>query len=119
MDKYNEHRECQAIRNGRLAFPSTMRMMKGDPLHDASVAKQSCTLHDFHSALRARDPLGLGFERSADLLLHLIWRLLDWDPLTRISPHDALEHPYFTSNNDLFKCVPNQTVLALMIDVVD
>lgn len=81
--------------NGRMSWP----LRKGDPLHDASVAKQSCTLHDFHSALRARDPLGVGFERSADLLLHLIWRLLDWDPLTRISPHDALEHPYFISNN--------------------
>lgn len=73
-------------------------LRKGDPLDDISVAKHSCTLHDFHNALRARDPLGLGFESSADLLLHLIWRLLDWDPLTRISPADALSHPYFTQN---------------------
>ena len=75
-------------------------LRKGDPLDDISVAKHSCTLHDFHNALRARDPLGVGFESSADLLLHLIWRLLDWDPLTRISPADALSHPYFTQNNN-------------------
>ena len=74
-------------------------LRKGDPLNDISVAKHTCTLHDFHNALRARDPLGVGFESSADLLLHLIWRLLDWDPLTRISPADALSHPYFTPNN--------------------
>lgn len=86
---------CIYVPTSGLNWP----LRKGDPLNDISVAKHSCTLHDFHNALRARDPLGVGFQSSADLLLHLIWRLLDWDPLTRISPADALLHPYFTLNN--------------------
>jgi len=49
----------------------------GDPLHKSAMTKQSCTLNDFHRALRARDPLGWGFEAS-DSLLHLIWQLLAW-----------------------------------------
>lgn len=85
---------CIYVPTNGMSWP----LRKGDPLHDASVAKHSCTLHDFHNALRARDPLGVGFKSSADLLLHLIWRLLDMDPLTRLSPADALLHPYFSSN---------------------
>jgi serine/threonine protein phosphatase PrpC/serine/threonine protein kinase len=71
-------------------------MRHGDPLHKTSMVKQSCTIQDFHQALRARDPLGIGFDSSADLLLHLIWKLLAWDPLERISPSEALRHPFFT-----------------------
>ena len=52
---------------------------------------------DFHSALRARDPLGLGFDDDANTLLHLVWRLLDFDPLQRLSASHALNHPYFVS----------------------
>jgi serine/threonine protein phosphatase PrpC len=66
----------------------------GDPLYNISMTKVSCTLHDFQQALRARDPLGLGFE-SADLLLHLIWQLLAFNPEHRITAADALRHPYF------------------------
>jgi serine/threonine protein phosphatase PrpC len=69
----------------------------GDPLHKTAMAQKSCTLHDFHRALRARDPLGIGFDSSADLLLHLIWQLLAWDPLDRMTAAEALQHPYFTS----------------------
>jgi len=52
---------------------------------------------DFHNALRARDPLGLGFSDDANTLLHLIWRLLDYNPSKRLSSAEALKHPYFTS----------------------
>jgi serine/threonine protein kinase len=64
------------------------------------VKESSCTLRDFHYALRARDPLGVGFDSSADTLLHLIWKLLEWDPSKRISPADALSHPFFSHSND-------------------
>ena len=72
---------------------------QGDPLHMASAKKQTCTLHDFHSALRARDPLGLGFDSSANSLLNLILRLLAWNPADRISAAQALQHPYFTGED--------------------
>jgi serine/threonine protein kinase len=68
----------------------------GDPLHKTAMVKESCTLQDFHRALRARDPLGLGFSGN-DLLLHLIWQLLAWDPDERMTPEEALNHPYFMS----------------------
>lgn len=61
------------------------------------AAAASCLSKDFHSALRARDPLGIGFDDDANVLLHLVWRLLDWNPLERLSASEALEHPYFTS----------------------
>lgn len=67
----------------------------GDPLHKSAMVKESCTLHDFHRALRARDPLGIGFDSSSDQLLLLVWRLLAWDPSERITPREALQHPYF------------------------
>lgn len=69
-------------------------LRSGDPLHRSAMTKQSCSLTDFHHALRARDPLGWGFETS-DKLLHLIWRLLAWDPENRILPSEALRHPFF------------------------
>ena len=67
----------------------------GDPLQKASIRKPTCTLQDFHSALRARDPLGVGFDSSTDSLLLLIWSLLTLDPQKRISAKDALNHAYF------------------------
>jgi serine/threonine protein phosphatase PrpC len=67
----------------------------GDPLHQSSMTKQTCTMTDFHRALRARDPLGWGFE-SSDILLHLIWQLLAWDPKSRMSVTDALKHQFFS-----------------------
>jgi protein phosphatase 1L len=69
----------------------------GDPLNRAEMAKQSCTLQDFHRALRARDPLGVGFDSSSDLLLHLIWQLLAFYPSERMTAKAALDHPYFSS----------------------
>jgi serine/threonine protein phosphatase PrpC len=71
----------------------------GDPLHKTFMVKESCTLQDFHRALRARDPLGIGFDSSADLLLHLILQLLAWDPMDRITAADALTHPFFTASD--------------------
>jgi serine/threonine protein phosphatase PrpC len=68
----------------------------GDPLFNAAMVKQSCTIKDFHHALRARDPLGIGFDSRDDPLLHLIWKLLTWDPLERMTAVEALQHPYFT-----------------------
>jgi serine/threonine protein phosphatase PrpC/serine/threonine protein kinase len=70
---------------------------QGDPLHKTAMAKHSCTMQDFHRALRARDPLGMGFDSSTDLLLHLIWQLLAWDPVERITAAEALLHPFFLS----------------------
>ena len=78
----------------KLSWP----LRQGDPLYKIAMVKESCTLRDFHQALRARDPLGLGFDKSADQLLHLIWQLLAWDPLERISASEALKHPYFVGN---------------------
>ena len=72
----------------------------GDPLHNSAMVKETCTLHDFHRALRARDPLGVGFDSSSDQLLLLVWRLLAWDPSDRISARDALRHPYFLGENE-------------------
>jgi serine/threonine protein phosphatase PrpC len=69
----------------------------GDPLHQSAMTKQTCTMTDFHRALRARDPLGWGFA-SSDTLLHLIWQLLAWDPKSRMSAPDALKHPFFTTS---------------------
>ncbi|KAL3762105.1 hypothetical protein ACHAW5_008845 [Stephanodiscus triporus] len=79
-------------------------LRRGDPLYDVNfVKKKKCTLNDFHSALRARDPLGIGFGDDENALLHLVWRLLAWDPLERFSASEALDHPYFTaqSSHDL------------------
>lgn len=69
-------------------------LRNGDPLHQSAMTKQSCTLTDFHQALRMRDPLGWGFDTSDDLL-HLIWMLLTWNPQDRITPVEAMKHPYF------------------------
>ncbi|KAG7346445.1 serine/threonine protein kinase [Nitzschia inconspicua] len=87
------------------SHPQAWPLRSGDPLHDTAMAKESCTLQDFHKALRARDPLGIGFDSSADLLLHLIWQLLTWDPIERMTAQEALQHPYFTS--------PDETLQAL------
>lgn len=70
----------------------------GDPLHLTTSVKSSCSLQDFHDALRARDPLGVGFDSSADSLLELIWKLLAWNPSERISPTHALAHEYFITS---------------------
>eukprot|EP00562_Extubocellulus_spinifer_P011187 CAMPEP_0178540978 /NCGR_PEP_ID=MMETSP0697-20121206/1304_1 /TAXON_ID=265572 /ORGANISM="Extubocellulus spinifer, Strain CCMP396" /LENGTH=1236 /DNA_ID=CAMNT_0020173329 /DNA_START=61 /DNA_END=3767 /DNA_ORIENTATION=+ len=70
-------------------------LQPGGPLASASMVKKKCDLHDFHSALRARDPLGLGFDSSSDQLLLLILGLLNWDPSQRLSASEALLHPYF------------------------
>ena len=74
-------------------------LQPGGPLHDASMVKKQCGLHDFHAALRARDPLGLGFDSSSDQLLLLILGLLNWDPMKRLSASEALMHPYFTGSD--------------------
>lgn len=74
-------------------------LQPGGPLHDASMVKKKCGLHDFHAALRARDPLGLGFDSSSDQLLLLILGLLHWDPMKRLSASEALMHPYFTGSD--------------------
>jgi serine/threonine protein kinase len=46
-------------------------LREGDPLFKASIVKTTCTIHDFQNALRARDPLGIGFDKSIDPLLQL------------------------------------------------
>ena len=74
-------------------------LRRGDPLYDVNFVKNKCTMKDFHSALRARDPLGIGFDDDEDSLLHLVWRLLAWNPLERLSASEALDHPYFTAQS--------------------
>lgn len=93
----------------------------GDPLFNAAMVKQSCTLQDFHHALRARDPLGIGFDSRDDTLLHLIWKLLAWDPLERITASEALQHPYFTiidfeANSDPVAVGSHKAVESLALD---
>lgn len=75
-------------------------LRRGDPLFDVNFQRSKCTLKDFHSALRARDPLGIGFDDGANTLLHLVWRLLAWNPLERLSPSEALNHEYFAIAQD-------------------
>jgi serine/threonine protein phosphatase PrpC len=82
------------IYNPSLEKRQDWPLRDGDPLHRTAMVKQSCTLNDFHKALRARDPLGLGFDSSADSLLYFIWQLLSWDPAERLTPAEALRHPY-------------------------
>lgn len=43
--------------------------------------------------MHTRDALDLGFPDPWGL--DLLWRLLRWDPMERISVSDALEHAYF------------------------
>jgi len=83
-----------------IYVPSTSEAKKwplrhGDPLHNTAIVKPTCTIQDFHNALRARDPLGLGFDSSSDALLDLIWGLLAWDPTKRLTAAQALNHHYF------------------------
>ena len=57
---------CIYLPNGDIAdWP----LRSGDPLSGTRTTKSSCTLNDFHMALRARDPLGLGFDNATDPLL--------------------------------------------------
>jgi serine/threonine protein kinase len=80
------------------------------------MAKTTCTMKDFHSALRARDPLGLGFSTSIDPLLHLIWGLLAWDPKERLTAADALKHFFFT---DVSLSDDGRTTAALQHQTLD
>lgn len=95
---------CIYVPSNNSTKQQSWPLRDGDPLHKTAMVQDSCTLHDFHRALRARDPLGIGFDSSADLLLHLIWQLLTWDPLNRMTAAEALQHPYFESDNS-----PNQS----------
>jgi serine/threonine protein kinase len=88
------------------------------PLHNYSMVKHTCTLHDFHRGLLARDPLGLGFDSSADTLLHLIWQLLNWDPNERMTASEALAHPYFTRVDTRPENLPNENT-ALESQMLD
>lgn len=72
---------------------------KSWPLRAGDPVKTTCTMQDFHNALRARDPLGIGFDSSFDALLQLIWGLLAWDPRERLTASDALQHHYFTMSD--------------------
>jgi serine/threonine protein kinase len=91
---------CIYVPSYNASKPQSWPLRDGDPLHRIAMAKDSCTLQDFHRALRARDPLGIGFDSSTDLLLHLVWQLLAWDPNERMTAQEALQHPYFTSPDE-------------------
>ncbi|GKZ00765.1 hypothetical protein MPSEU_001028300 [Mayamaea pseudoterrestris] len=94
-------------------------LRRGDPLHQYLMVKSSCTLHDFHRGLLARDPLGLGFDTSVDPLLHLIWQLLSWDPKERITASEALRHPYFTRVDLVLDTTFTNTTKALESQMLD
>lgn len=88
-----------------------------DPPHKSVTMNDhnTCTIADFHMALRARDPLGIGFESSSDSLLHLIWKLLEFYPEDRVSAKEALQHPYITGESEVaLKDV--HAVESLMLD---
>lgn len=63
------------------------------------MAKTTCDIHDFHNALRARDPLGIGFSDTMNPLLDLVSGLLAWNPKERLTAADALKHPYFDTGD--------------------
>ncbi|CAM9227026.1 unnamed protein product [Ectocarpus sp. 4 AP-2014] len=63
------------------------------PLGDTAVVNERCTLADLGGAVHTRDALDIGFPDQWGL--DLLWRLLRWDPMSRISASDALEHAYF------------------------
>ena len=72
-----------------------------------SSSQRNCSLQDFHRALRARDPLGIGLDSSTDNdLLDLIWGLLAWEPKERLLPKDALHHRYFATKEDNHELIP-------------
>jgi serine/threonine protein kinase len=56
-------------------------------------------MKDFHNALRARDPLGIGFSETLNPLLDLVSGLLTWNPRERLTAADALKHNYFATND--------------------
>lgn len=64
------------------------------------MAKTTCDITDFHNALRARDPLGIGFSEALNPLLDLVGGLLAWNPKERLTAADALKHYYFDSGEN-------------------
>jgi len=80
-----------------LAALSDYCIFDGNILSEATTIVKSCTLSDFKLALLQRDQLELGFAaESSDELLDLIWKLLRFDPASRLTPTLALSHPYFS-----------------------
>ena len=73
-----------------------------DLLDDSAMVVSRCDLEDFRKALLARDQLQVGFSSpSSDHLLFLIWQLLQYDPRKRLTPQQALSHPYFVEAGDV------------------
>lgn len=58
-----------------------------------ALVPQACHIGRFNETLRRKDPLGIGFQ--SQMGLDLLWRLLAWSPVNRISAVEALEHAYF------------------------
>ncbi|GIL81024.1 hypothetical protein Vretimale_9291 [Volvox reticuliferus] len=54
----------------------------------------SCTEEALLTLAKSRDPLGLGLE--GPMALRLLLRLLHWDPASRPSARQALQHAFFT-----------------------
>lgn len=91
MDGHGSINNKNSSSKSRKEWP----LRDGDPLHNVAIVKTTCTIKDFHTALRARDPLGIGFDTDLDPLLNLVWGLLAWDPDERLTPAEALGHYYF------------------------
>lgn len=62
--------------------------------------------------MRARDPLGIGFDDDANNLLHLVWRLLAWNPMERLSASEALQHAYFKAQSNQYGSYPSEVVVS-------
>ncbi|CAK4391457.1 unnamed protein product [Aphanomyces euteiches] len=60
---------------------------------DYALVHSACNFGTFNTTIQQRDPLGIGFQDSWGL--HLLWKLLQWDPEKRITARDALNHAYF------------------------
>lgn len=84
---YNAMRRC--IYSGTAALDGA-----SSPLGDRAVVDERCTLAELGKAVHTRDALDVGFPDQWGL--DLLWRLLRWDPMERISVSEALEHAYFS-----------------------
>lgn len=65
-------------------------------VYDPPDSTVDCNRKRMMSLYRAHDPFGLGFDDSP-LLLDLIQQLMRWVPKDRMTPQEAIRHPYFQS----------------------
>ncbi|GIL50633.1 hypothetical protein Vafri_6764 [Volvox africanus] len=77
--------------------PQAPSVHSGPPLRGRKsrlLMSWSCTEEALLNLAKSRDPLGLGLE--GPMALRLLLRLLHWDPASRPSARQALQHAFFT-----------------------